>query len=478
MQRCSEPAPTHSESAAARHRTEATLAAPPTRFAAEIHASPRLLAQRRAISAAFGESDATPVVQCWGWPSWPAWLSWGRKVEDPQDHATDKHPTLVSIEAHLGRQQDARRENARRGNSSVRFDGDEVEALAYSNRQGNEAGKTRLADAGNVVGKTGTVAGAVGSQIAILGNVLDEDALGFAGNVTKEAGAGIGVMGSVLDAVAGLHDMATLHDKKKDKAIKGLGVAGAFANAARVGATGAKSLPTLLADTSYVAGLAGRTVGPAAIATGSADLFTGLAAGGVAHHRSRKLQESAASGSLPGISKYASDAQWLKAKNNYAKATGGAIGMAGGAALLAAGASNPVGWALLAGAGAVGAGAGIYNLYDKHQMGKEMKDHEYNGLLAHDGIDARDDVSREGLMDYLKSESMRRNEAVRKQIAVKLANLEQDSDDENKHAAAVEIVDRLGLKRKESPTEVSALANPDSDPESIRAKTIAKALNG
>ncbi|ACE86324.1 hypothetical protein [Cellvibrio japonicus] len=431
-------------------------------------------------AAATGSSS--PVVQMGGW-EWPSWLPWGKKKEDPYKDLSPQDRRLAQITDSIHEDE--------RAADQLRRHGQHVDHEGLSNVGRLHAHRARVRDAADtptsrtLLEKVDSVGGAgsfVGGQAVTLGNLLGDDKLGFGGAVTKASGEGVGVVGSLINAGIGIHDIATSKEQRGDKAIKGVGVAGSLASAAQSGASGLGTVSGLLPNVgglSSVAGAASSVIAPAAIAKSGADVITGLATGGLAHYRSNKLaaMQNDYGNSQHGIAKYASDNQWTKAKANYGKAFGGALGVAGGAVLLAAGLSNPIGWGLLGGAAVVGLGLAAYKAYKKHQMGKKLKeDGNYRGMLAGNHIVVPDQVPRQGFGDYFKTESMRRNENVRGQIATHLAQSEgrRYSDDEPNESA--QIVNYLGVKEARKASAFDRLLSGGDD-EQQRAKAIAKGLD-
>lgn len=459
--------------------------------------SPRQLAQRRAIDALAGARELarptasraaaalqrnaapdsgseSPVAQC---VKWPAWLSWGSDSDPESDADSDSGPTFVSAEdqrlnaifmaAHEDEQH--QRAIARRGGLSQPVgDGQNHAILDSMLRSEDDARETPLGQrVGDYVGKAGSVGGFVGGQLTYLSEMADAQGLGSVGRWTKTSSAGLGVVGALSDAAYGAYDIATSESGAADKAVTGGNVLGSLAKSAQIGATGA--LPFLEAG-SGLGGLVSHAIGPVAVAAGGADVLTGLAAGGLAHARSNALARDPQE--MPGISRYASDAQWLMAKNNYIKAAGGAVSMLGGAALLAAGVSNPLGWGLLAGGSVIGSGlAAAHKLYGNYQLSNALKEDDYKSSLADDRVDVDDSPDRRGLLDWLKPDWMRRNDDVRGQIATKLAEKEGGIYG----TRATGIVSALGVKELPPPSEDAPLQAPERDRRG-RAKAIAKAL--
>jgi uncharacterized membrane protein YebE (DUF533 family) len=171
-------------------------------------------------------------------------------------------------------------------------------------------------------------------------------------------------------------------------------------------------------------------------------------------------------GRQSGIARFASESQWTKAKSNYGKAASGALSVAGGALLLAAGLSNPVGWALLAGAGLLGLGFMAYKKYKKHQQGKELNNPDYQRALRANGIHVPTDeeLGPGKWSDMLTTKSSRRQDMVRGLIATRLAQAE------GADANLREIAGHLGIRKR---TEDE---NPLVGPDEQRIKSFARAL--
>jgi hypothetical protein len=444
------------------------------RMADRVHDSPRQLAQRSAIARVLGPGrDATPTVQFWGWRS----LFGGKSstTDDAETWPTDeeRRQAASTLEA--------------RNQPYNKHDADLPDQVARLEQEDSDAVRTGpLEKTAKLAGKAGSIVGTSGSLLATLGTLADTKAVGFAGSVSKQAGAGLGALGYVANATAGFHDVATSQEQPLDKTMRGIDAAGLSAKAVQAGATGLRALPDVLSSSSHAAGLVAHAVGPAALVAGGADLMSGLMGGFVARGRSKELAQTDRYESLKGIRGYASKVQDLKATSNFAKAASGALSVAGGATLMALGASNPLGWAALAGAGGIAAASGIYSMYRKHQMGNELQPRQgtrgYSDL-ERDGIVAKDAVPRNGLTDYFKTEPMRRHDDARAQIATKLATLEDDprhdrleSDPEDYEGfmkTSARTIENLGLKSRNA-TEKSSLTGAGREQ---RQKEIAKALD-
>jgi hypothetical protein len=420
-------------------------------------------------------SPAPPVVQfMWPWSK--------KKKEDKYQGLSDSERRIAEFTdaIHQEESQHNRRQNVLGG---TRYD--------YASQHDIESGRQRYADyqvqsrgaaqtplIRSGIDKFGTATSAVakaGTLATHLGQIVGNDTLGTTGRLTGGIGAGLGAVGSLLEAGLETHDIATSHAKKKDKAIKGVGVLGSLANAANSAASGVSQISNLVSgvsSTGSLAGIAAAVAAPSAIAKGGADVITGLATGGLAHYRSNRLEEIEERGDMQGIARFAKENQWNKAKSNYGKALGGALGVLGGAVLLAAGLSNPVGWGLLAAGGLVGLGIAAYKMYKKHRQGREILDNPgYRDALYRNQINVPDDeeLGPGGWKDIFKTKSMRRQELVRGMIAMRLAKGDQDG-------TLGEIGGYLGVKRPDA--QGLPLLSDERDAEMLkRAKSYAKALD-
>ncbi len=350
---------------------------------------------------------------------------------------------------------------------------DEHNALSHAVVQPPEI-KSRTEKAGvasSGVSKLGTL----GTHI---GQVIGNDTLGTAGRLTGGAGAGLGVAGSLLSAGVETHDILTSHEKKKDKAIRGMGVLGSLANATNSGASGVQQITGLVSGAGALSSIAGAVAAPAGLAKGGADVVAGLATGGLAHYRSNRLQ-AVQDRTNNGVARFAQESQWNKAKSNYGRAAGGALGVAGGALLLA-GLSNPIGWGLLALGGLVGLGVAGYKMYKKHQQGKQMLDPAYRDALEKNHIDVRDnnELGPGGWKNIFKTKSMRRQEMVRGSIAMRLAENEQRGlgMHDGSNATLNEVAGHLGIRRP-SREKARLLEGPRDENTIKRARAYARALD-
>ncbi|MCX6318952.1 MAG: hypothetical protein NTW29_16865 [Bacteroidetes bacterium] len=420
------------------------------------------------------------VVQRWYWP----W-NWGKKKEPDKYEGLDEGERRLALFGDSIAKQENLSRKAQKYSGGVSFDhgsqtdieesiGGYYEHHAQSREHSDNPSEKTLAE------KTGTISSVgsgVGSIITRLGSAIGNNALGQSGRITGAVGGGLGVLGSGLEAILDTKDIITSDEKKKDKLIKGLGVVGSLGNVVNAGASGIGQVADYLGGLGPLSHTAGVVAAPAGIIKGGSDLVTGLVGGGLAHYRSRKLAEEQNNGfTNEGIARFASENQWMKAKSNYGKALGGALGVAGGATLLALGLSNPIGWGLLAGAGAVGGAMALYNLYQKHKQGKALESEDYRDQLSRGGIEVPDDDMLErnkSWTDIFKTKASRRRDMVRGQIGIKLANNESQG-----FYGGDQSLDRIS-----SHLGVSKLKNDeqqlfgDNGKKKARAKSYADALN-
>lgn len=327
-----------------------------------------------------------------------------------------------------------------------------------------KAEKAKLGSTG--VSKLGTL----GTHV---GQVIGNDTLGTSGRITSGVGGGLGALGSLFEAGVETHDIVTSHDKKKDKAVRSIGLLGTLSNATNSGASAVGQVGSMVSGTGTLSSIASTVAAPAAIAKGGADVITGLATGGLAHYRSNRLEEvenRPRAYAERGIAGFAKDSQWNKAKSNYGKAAGGALGVAGGALLLAAGLSNPIGWALLALGGLAGLGLAGYRMYKKHQQGKKLL--QQTDAMEAGGIHVPSDeeLGSGGWRNFFKTKSMRRQEAVRGNIAARLA------EDEQGNSVLREIGGHLGVSRVD-PHTARLLEEQQNKQKMKRARSYARALD-
>ncbi len=377
-----------------------------------------------------GKPTASAVIQRWEWP----W-NWGKKKEQ------DRYADLSASDRRNAEYLDAIAQQEREHDlNQNEIGGPSFQYASYMDVYNNRESARRFHARADMSLQTPSLRSkaeksqAVSSGVSKLGTfvthagqVRGNDALGTTGRITGGVGGGLGAVGSLFEASLETHDIITSYDKKKDKAIRSVGVLGPLSNAASSAASGVKQVSGLMPGTAgTLSSIAGAVAAPAAIAKGGADVITGLATGGLAHYRSNRLQEMEERGAQRGIARFAKESQWNKAKSNYGKAAGGALSVAGGALLLAVGLSNPIGWGLLAGAGLIGLGLTAYKMYKKHQQGKQLQDPAYQGALARNNINVPDDaqLGPGGLGNIFKTKSMRRQDAVRGLIAARLAESE------------------------------------------------------
>ncbi|WP_448699058.1 hypothetical protein ACFGVR_19170 [Mucilaginibacter sp. AW1-3] len=425
--------------------------------------------------------SSAPVIQRWEWPSWVPWA----KKKDPYEGLDAGQRHLAHITEGADRDERAERALIDHGQHTGRYGRSNVSLLEnYQNAVHGSTSSPLHQTAAEKTGQVGSGASFIGGQTTNLSHLIGDEGLGAGGEWTKVGGQGLGVVGSVAKAALGIHDIATSQDQKKDKAIKGVDVVSSLGSAVQTGANGLGTLSGAIPASgalSTAASIAAPVIAPAAIVKSGADVVTGLATGGLAHYRSNKLQELGQQAmEKESIIKFAMDNQWTKAKANYAKAAGGALGVAGGALLLAAGLSNPVGWGLLAAAGGVALGVALYKMYKKHQSGNALL--EERGSLRNDNIVVPQHVGRRGIGDYFKTEAMRRHDNVRGQIATNLAQSEGTSPYDDGPNTASKIVSNLGVGEKKKPDEesdlISALdADATEKARHERAKAIAKGLD-
>ncbi|MCJ8211043.1 hypothetical protein MUY27_15095 [Mucilaginibacter sp. RS28] len=417
-------------------------------------------------------------------PSWVPFFG-KKKEEDRYAHLTDNGRRAAYFGDAIHRDEHAGRRLERRGQRSDQpYRGNESLLAEHENAVYDARSTPRHETAVEKTGQIGSAGSFIGSQTTNLSHLINNDTLGATGEWTKVAGQGLGVVGSLANAGVGIHDIITSQNQKKDKAIKAVDVISSLSSAAQTGANGLGTLSGVVPTSgalSAASSIASKVIAPAAIVKSSADVVTGLATGGLAHYRSNKLEQlgKETMDENGGIIKFAQDNQWTKAKANYAKAVGGALGVAGGA-LLAASLTNPVGWGLLAAAGGVALGVSLYKMYKKHQSGKEILKDPH--ALRYGKIEVQKNVPRKGFGDYFKTEEMRRHEDVRGQIATKLSKDEGRSYYNDEPNTASKIVRNLGVREKPKPDDKTELLSYmwSDDAEKARqdrAKAIAKGLD-
>lgn len=422
-----------------------------------------------------------------GWKDHPYWpWNWGKKKEPEypeglQEHEYSQYDMLRSIST---QENESRR--AQKYSGGVSFDHAnqrdiESSIINYRQQQRDAREHSDNPTEKTLAEKTGTVSSVgsgAGSIVTRLGSMIGNNKLGDSGRITGAVGGGLGVLGSTMDAILDTKDIITSDEKKKDKLLKGLGVVGSLGNAVNAGASGVGQVADYMGGLGPLSHAAGVVAAPAGIVKGGADLVTGLAGGGLAHYRSNKLaEEQENSYANEGIARFASENQWMKAKSNYGKALGGALGVAGGATLLALGLSNPVGWGLLAGAGIVGGGMALYNLYQKHKQGKALESDEYSGQLSRGGIEVPDDDMLErnkSWTDIFKTKASRRRDMVRGQVGIKLAENESKTGFFSGRDSSLDrISSYLGVSKLDNEDESLLTRSKKKE----RAKSYADALN-
>jgi cytochrome c551/c552 len=422
------------------------------------------------------------VIQRWDWP----W-NWGKKKEPEYPEGLQEHERGIYDFGNSVAKQENLSRRAQKYSGGTSFEHgrqqdieESINGLYEHHAQATELGRNptskTVAEKIGLVSSGGSLAGSVVTRI---GSAIGNNKIGDAGKITGGVGAGLGVFGSLMEAGLDTHDILTSDERGGDKAVKGLGVIGSLGNAVNAGASGVGQVGELLGASGTLTNIAGAVAAPAGIVKGGADLVTGLVGGGMAHYRSNKLQEIQEEGdSNEGIARFASENQWMKAKSNYGKAVGGGLGVLGGATLLAAGLSNPVGWGLLAGAGIVGGGMALYNLYQKHKQGKALESDEYSGALSRGGIEVPDEEMMDrnkSWTDYFKTDAMRRRDMVRGQVGKKLAENETKTGEFYNYPddSLSRIGSRLGVRELDN--ERGGLVNSSKKDE--RAKSYADALN-
>ncbi len=430
----------------------------------------------------------SPIVQRKKW-----WEFWKKEEEpDPYSHLSESDQRLARMGDRINRAEYGhnRNKNVIGGSSFNHATSDDMYRNArlgqqYHERSGQATETPTSKTVAEKVGLGSSIVSKTGTILTQAGQIAGNDSIGTAGRITGAVGATAGVGASLLDAGLGIHDIATSKEKKKDKAIKSIDVLGALANASNAGASGVSQIAGLVgSSTGTAATLAGKIAAPAAIAKGGADVVSGLATGGLAHYRSNKLAKIENDGFRnDGIARFAKENQWTKAKANYGKAAGGALGIAGGATLLAAGLSNPVGWGLLVGAGLVGAGLAGYKMIKKHQQGKQLDKSEYKDQLYKGGINVPTDeeMGKGGWSDIFKTKSMRRRDMVRGQIGMKLAENESKTGFyDTPDGELSDIGEHLGVKKHKG-EGISLMDDLESggreEDKMKRAKAYAKGLD-
>lgn len=156
---------------------------------------------------------------------------------------------------------------------------------------------------------------------------------------------------------------------------------------------------------------AGTVAAGASIATGSIDVLRGTIGTGVAESRRRELNAIAGKTSnedVRGQANYAASNQANKRKDRLITAGKGALGVAGGAVLITAGLTNPIGLGLLAGAALIGGGVALYQWW---QGRKKVKD--ATGKETQVSVKEQEQMDRHNRANVLHA---KRNENEYKQI--------------------------------------------------------------
>lgn len=435
-------------------------------------------------------SASAGVIQRISWPwnwRWP----WSRTAEpDRYEQLSESDRRIAHFTDAIHQQgQTYERQRAVVGGNAPSYDfadPSEIHGMrhAYNEFHSDAVTSAKVSTARTAAEKTrqvSSVAAKIGTLVTHLGQIEGNDALGDNGLIAGGTSAGVGALGSLVEAGMDIHDVATSEDKKKDKGLKTLSALGSLANATNSGASGVRQISGLVGMGGNIASAAATVAAPAAIAKGGAAVITGLATGGLAHYRSRRLQEIATSPSISGenegIARFAGENQWLKAKTNYGRAAGGALTVLGGALLLAAGLSNPIGWALLAAGGLVGLGVGAYKMYKKHQQGKLLAQGTGTYAGLENIVPSEPELGSGGLADLFKTRSMRRRDVVRGRIGVKLAESEQrDSRFTPPETDTLNRIGRqLGVSRLD--TQRLGLMMDAQEVKKARSKAYARALN-
>ena len=214
-----------------------------------------------------------------------------------------------------------------------------------------------------------------------------------AGGSATEAASVAGAVGAPLEAVGGgiefLTGVQEMTSESKGKGGKLEGALGAMTGAGRAvkgGATAAILLPqvgemvaagkTITKVLAEAGGsTAGKVLAPAAIALGGAQMLSG-GYGAYKAHKSAKALEGIKTGTekeqVRESAAAAQEAQKSKRTQSLITAGKGAVTVAGGAVLMAAGISNPVGWGILAAAGLIAGAAFIIKRVWQRQQGKKL----------------------------------------------------------------------------------------------------------
>jgi hypothetical protein len=286
----------------------------------------------------------------------------------------------------------------------------------------------------------------------------------------------LSAVGSSVDAYMKLQQVAQGSNKKKDKALLGMGAVSDLANATVSGASTAMQGAELAGST---LGGALQVAGPAAMVMGGMDLVGGLVSNRMAAHRQSELERIQQTQSDLGfhgdaaIAKFAKGSQETKKKRSLGTALKGGLALGGGIALALG--AGPIGWGLLGGAALVGGAMTLYKQYRKHKQGKEiLNDPQQREHLESAGIripDANDLKKQSWLKRWnpLNTKESRTHDLIRGQIAEKLQNAVNDphhndvQNDDGRNSPLTAIAGHLGIKNKGK---------------KARARDIASALQG
>jgi hypothetical protein len=242
--------------------------------------------------------------------------------------------------------------------------------------------------------------------------------LGYGGGIGSVFSAG----GSLLEAGSAASDLASSNQNLiTDTEIGAKGVS-ALSAAAQSSATAARSIEAarlgMNASTNVgnaVMAGAGTAAAGLSIATGSVDVLRGTIGAGIAESRRRELNaigDRTENDQVRDLAYTAGTAQKDKRNDRLITAGKGALAVAGGAVLLAAGLTNPIGLGLLAGAALIGGGVALYRWW---QGRKKVKD--ATGKDTNVSVKQQERMDRHNRANVLHA---KRNEDEYKQILVSI----------------------------------------------------------
>lgn len=356
----------------------------------------------------------------------------GRKKEDPYASLSPQDQRVARFGDRVLAHEASERfeESRRREREDVGYRREDVDTAIEE--PARKLVQTNLGLVSGLASGTGSVTRTIGQTT----NALE------AGRWLGAATAPVGAALSLVESGAQTKRFFTSQEKKKDKALVALDVASNLGKTATTAFSGAQQAAAITAPFFKPVASAAQSAkhflhpiaAPAALVTGASDIVSGTVGGGLAAYRRQKLANlEKLSDPLQGTARFAKQQQTTKGWSNLAKAIGGGLAVGGGAALLAAGLSNPVGWGLLGGAAAIGLGITAFKKLRKHYLGKKiLKDREYQRQLRSSGVvipDDRDLKLHGGWAKFknlLTTRSSRAHDLVRGQLATKLAD---DSDE-------------------------------------------------